>query len=202
MFLTRLISGIVLLALAILTISLNGPVLFVTLLVVSLIGMLELYRAVGIRRKRENILTIVCYAGATAYYILMYAGMSSYYLAAIALVMTAILFVYVFSFPKYHAEDIMAAFFGVVYVAVCLSFIFQTRNLPDGQWLVWLIFLCSWGCDTMAYCTGRLQHHKMQYLHLSIQLLQVGHTHSYLRYTYASLAERYTCDRSAPCRRS
>jgi len=162
MFLTRLISGIVLLALAILTISLNGPVLFVTLLVVSLIGMLELYRAVGIRRKRENILTIVCYAGATAYYILMYAGMSSYYLAAIALVMTAILFVYVFSFPKYHAEDIMAAFFGVVYVAVCLSFIFQTRNLPDGQWLVWLIFLCSWGCDTMAYCTGRLfGRHKM-----------------------------------------
>jgi len=56
----------------------------------------------------------------------------------------------------------MAAFFGVVYVAVCLSFIYQTRELPDGRWHVWLILLCSWGCDTCAYCVGRLfGRHKM-----------------------------------------
>jgi len=47
-------------------------------------------------------------------------------------------------------------------VAVMLSYIFQTRNLQDGAFLVWLIFLCSWGCDTCAYCVGMLfGKHKM-----------------------------------------
>ena len=56
----------------------------------------------------------------------------------------------------------MGAFFGVVYVSVMLSYIYQTRNLPDGAYLVWLIFLCSWGCDTCAYCVGMLiGKHKM-----------------------------------------
>ena len=56
----------------------------------------------------------------------------------------------------------MATFFGVVYVAVMLSFILLTRNLENGKFIVWLIFLCSWGCDTCAYCVGMLiGKHKM-----------------------------------------
>ena len=61
-----------------------------------------------------------------------------------------------------NADQVMAAFFGVVYVAVMLSFILLTRNLADGKFIVWLIFLCSWGCDTCAYCVGMLiGKHKM-----------------------------------------
>ena len=56
----------------------------------------------------------------------------------------------------------MTAFFGMVYVGVMLSYIYQTRVLPGGAFLVWLIFLCSWGCDTCAYCVGVLiGKHKM-----------------------------------------
>lgn len=56
----------------------------------------------------------------------------------------------------------MAAFFGFFYVAVMLSFIYQTRMLDAGKYLVWLIFLCSWGSDTCAYCVGVLfGKHKM-----------------------------------------
>ena len=33
---------------------------------------------------------------------------------------------------------------------------------PDGKYLVWLILLSSWGCDTFAYCAGKLfGKHKM-----------------------------------------
>ena len=28
--------------------------------------------------------------------------------------------------------------------------------MPDGKYLVWLIVLSSWGCDTCAYCAGML----------------------------------------------
>ena len=56
----------------------------------------------------------------------------------------------------------MAAFFGVFYVAVMLSFIYQTRILPGGAFTVWLVFICAWGCDTCAYCVGMLiGRHKM-----------------------------------------
>ncbi len=162
MFVTRLISGIVLLAVMIGTISLNGPVLFALLLVISLIGMFELYRATGIRKDQENLMTIASYAGAVAFYVLVWFGLKDYYLPVLVAGMIAILFVYVFTYPKYHADQAMTAFFGIVYVAVCLSFIYQTRNLPDGQFVVWLIFTCSWGCDTMAYVTGMLfGKHKM-----------------------------------------
>lgn len=56
----------------------------------------------------------------------------------------------------------MATLFGVIYVAVMLSYIFKTRNLEGGAWLVGLIFLSSWGSDTCAYCVGMLfGKHKM-----------------------------------------
>ena len=43
-----------------------------------------------------------------------------------------------------------------------LSYVYQTRMLPGGAYIVWLIFLCSWGCDTCAYCVGMLiGKHKM-----------------------------------------
>ena len=50
----------------------------------------------------------------------------------------------------------MTVFFGVFYVAVMLSYVYQTRMLEDGAVAVWLIFLSSWGCDTCAYCAGKL----------------------------------------------
>jgi len=56
----------------------------------------------------------------------------------------------------------LAVFFGVFYVAVMLSYVYQTRMLTAGAYIVWLIFLCSWGCDTCAYCVGMLiGKHKM-----------------------------------------
>lgn len=109
-----------------------------------------------------TVLELVGYLGAVLYYIAMKADFGNYGTMAIIISMILILFVYVFGYPKYHAEQVMAAFFGVVYVAVMLSFIYLTRSLPDGKFLVWLIFLCSWGCDTCAYCAGMLiGKHKM-----------------------------------------
>ena len=65
-----------------------------------------------------------------------------------------------FTFPKYRTEEIAEAFLGFVYVPVLLSFIWQTRMLSiDGEstsLIYFLIFICSWGCDTCAYAVGML----------------------------------------------
>ena len=162
MFKTRLISGILLVIAALLTIISGGYVLFFTLLCISLIGMQELYKAMGVHGESTELLEIIGYLGAILYYVSLLLGFESYGLMTVLVSLILLMFVYVFTYPKYNAHQIMSAFFGVVYVAVMLSFIFLTRNLPEGKFIVWLIFLCSWGCDTCAYCVGMLiGKHKM-----------------------------------------
>ncbi len=162
MFKTRLLSGILLVAIALLTICSGSYVLFFTLLGVSLIGMQELYKAMGVHQEKINLLEITGFVGAVVYYAAMLLDFERYAMMAVIFALVMIMFVYVFRYPVYKADQVMATFFGIIYVAVMLSFIYLTRNLPDGKFIVWLIFLCSWGCDTCAYCVGVLiGKHKM-----------------------------------------
>ena len=162
MFKTRLLSGIVLVLVALLTICSGGTVLYMTVLCLSLIGAGELFRVMKVREDKWNLLEITGYAGVVIFYLSLLLHDPMYQMLALILDLVLLMAVYVFTYPKYNANQVMPAFFGVVYVAVMLSFIYLTRNLPDGKFLVWLIFLCSWGCDTCAYCVGMLiGKHKM-----------------------------------------
>ena len=162
MFKTRLLSGILLVIIALATIISGGYVLFFTLLAVSLIGMRELYKAMKVQDEKANLLVYVGYAGAAIYYVAVLLDFGRYGTLAIIFGLVLIMFVYVFTYPEFEAKQVMPAMFGIVYVAVMLSFIYLTRALPGGKFHVWLIFLCSWGCDTCAYCVGMLiGKHKM-----------------------------------------
>lgn len=75
---------------------------------------------------------------------------------------TAMMSVYVFGFPKYHADQVMDAYFALIYAPVMLSFVLLTRQLDDGIYLVWMIFISSWISDTFAYLAGvMLGRHKL-----------------------------------------
>ena len=162
MFKTRLLSGIVLVALLLLTIIPGGYLLFFPLMGISLIGMKELYRAMKVYKEGDHGLEIAGYLCAVLYYGAILAGFERYGMAAVLATLIVLMSVYVFTYPKYRATQVMAAFFGFIYVAVMLSFIYLSRSLTGGIFHVWLIFLCSWGCDTFAYCVGMLiGKHKM-----------------------------------------
>ena len=162
MFKTRLLSGIVLVIIALATIIPGGIVLFATLAAISLIGMQELYKAMRVHENQAGSLEIMGYAGAMVYYLTLLLDREEFSLIAILFALVLIMSVYVFTYPKYNADQIMAAMFGVIYVAVMLSYIYKTRNLEGGAWLVGLIFISSWGSDTCAYCVGMLiGKHKM-----------------------------------------
>lgn len=172
MFKTRLISGIVLVVIALLTIGMGGWVLFGTLLVISLIGADELLKAMKVHDGKINTLCLAGFGGVLLYYLGMgvsKAGLiekaeiaAGIPMMMVILALVIIMFVYVFNYPKYHANQIMAAFFAVIYVGVMLSYIYQARMLEGGKFHVWLIFLSSWGADTCAYCVGMLfGKHKM-----------------------------------------
>ncbi len=163
MFKTRLLSGIVLVIVAVAAIAAGGPLLFAVLLCISLIGMEELYRAMDVHQKELGLLETAGILGTMAYYTALFFEKGAEISMMILLfTLVLIMAVYVFTYPKYRAEQVMAAMFGVLYVAVMLSYIYKTRNLEGGAWLVGLIFLSSWGSDTCAYCVGRLiGKHKM-----------------------------------------
>ena len=151
MFKTRLLSGILLVIIALVTIITGGDVLFGTILLISLIGMTEIYKVLEIEKKA---LGFVGYAAAIAYFALIRFGWTEWVTALGIGFLILIMAVYVFTYPKFRSEHVTLAFFGLFYVAFMLSYVYQIRMLEQGAYLVWLVFLCSWGCDTSAYCVG------------------------------------------------
>ena len=153
MFKTRLLSGIVLVIILIATVGTGGGLLFGFLALISLIGLSELYKVVDVQSK---VLGFTGYLAAVVYYGILYTGQMQYVTFLTIVFLVVLMAVYVFSFPVFKAEQVMTVFFGVFYVAVMLSYVYQTRMLDDGAVAVWLIFLSSWGCDTCAYCVPKL----------------------------------------------
>lgn len=159
MFKTRLLSGIVLVIFALVFIISGGSVLLFSTLAISCIGMFELYRVYKVE------LSLLAFAGyLTA--ILFYLNLKWSFIPDILMLvlgfLIVLMFLYVFSYPKYQADQVMAVFFGMFYVAAMLSYVYRIRTLDRGVYLAFLVFFCSWGCDTCAYCVGMLiGKHKM-----------------------------------------
>lgn len=159
MFWTRLASGVVLVIIALAAFILGGPVLAGILIVISLIAFMELAKATGILENGQkwNGFTVAGILGVTVYYGLVYfVGNPTWELMVMIVMLMATMLVYVVKFPKYRSEQAFATFFAFVYAPVMFSFMYQTRALEYGQYIVWLILISSWGCDTCAYVVGML----------------------------------------------
>lgn len=153
MFKTRLLSGMILLAITITLVVLGGNILFAVLLVISMIGLYELYRIIQVEKMALGILG---YLAGLTYYLLIYNDLAGYQMMLFIAFLLLLMTVYVLGFPKYTIEQIAITFFGLFYVCIMLSFIYQVRSLTGGAWIVWLIFIGAWGSDTCAYCIGVL----------------------------------------------
>lgn len=70
--------------------------------------------------------------------------------------------IYVLTFPRYKAKQVIGAVFAFLYIPVMIGCIYRSRFLPGGKFVYALIFFCSWICDTGAWFFGRmLGRHKM-----------------------------------------
>ncbi len=159
MFWTRLASGVVLLILAIGAISLGGIPLAILLWAVSMTAFRELTKALKCTgdEKKPNGLELAGLAGVTCYYLLVYfSGEHTWLMMCLVGVFLAVMFVYVMFFPKYSAVQVMAVVFSFIYAPVLLAFVYLTRMYDKGIYMVWLILVSSWGCDTCAYVVGKL----------------------------------------------
>ena len=129
MFITRLLSGIALVAILLATGILGGNILWGFCLAISLIGLYEFYKVF----KMEKTLGIVGYGVAIVYYLslLLYQGtVNSGLFLTMGFVAAAV--VYVLKYPKYRTEHLLASVFSLLYLPVMLSYIYQIRISEDG----------------------------------------------------------------------
>lgn len=172
MFRTRLLSGILLVAIALAVFIAGGSLLALVIFFISVIAYQELTAACKVRGEEmtPSPPVIVGLAMTLVYYAVIGLALARditlVYTAIVIVIIAAFLaflFVYVFTFPKHHANQIMSAMFSFLYGPVMLSFLYLLREgFEDGIYLIWFVFLASWGSDTCAYCVGVLiGKHKM-----------------------------------------
>ncbi|MGN0298385.1 MAG: phosphatidate cytidylyltransferase [Lachnospiraceae bacterium] len=153
MFVPRLISGIFLVLFVIGTVWVGDSVLLLAVGSISLIGMFELYRVFGIEKRASG---MIGYLAAIFYFLILEFDKFELVIALMIVFFMLEMAVYVFEFQKITSEQTMASFFGLIYLAFMLSYIYKTRMESDGIYMTYMIFISAWGCDTFAYCTGML----------------------------------------------
>lgn len=160
MFITRLLSGIVLLAAAALLFVVGDIWLIIALGILSLVGVYELFRIWEMEKHPLAIVTYVATVGCYAMFIDYPFNLGLHEIMPI-IALLALLSVYVIRYPKDHINQVAKSIFALIYVPVMMSFVYLLREYEMGEWLIWLVLISSWGADTCAYCVGKLigKHH-------------------------------------------
>ncbi len=159
MFKTRLLSGIVLVLLAVAVLYQGGYTTAVAVLLLSIGGLFELLR---IYKLHNTSMGILAYLITIIYYGLLIFNQTEFIIPLMVLFVLLVLSMYVITFPRYKDVDAMATIMSFFYVVVTMSYVYQIRELTYGGALVVMIFICSWGNDTCAYCVGvTMGKHKM-----------------------------------------
>ncbi|MBU3092265.1 phosphatidate cytidylyltransferase [Clostridium sp. CM028] len=145
--------GALMLAPLIIFLILGGEYLKYSVMVLSLFGMYEFYKVS--RKKHYKPIGIIGYILCIVYYLNMSKDFSASFNVYILIVTILLLLCIPVIYTKYNFVDVALTIFGFLYVAVFFSFIVFINNKTYGQYLVWIIFICSWVCDTSAYYCGR-----------------------------------------------
>lgn len=167
--LQRTISGVGIAVVLFVSVYFSDIPFGVLLLLCSLIAVYELSKAVGIHAKAGlvNALEVVMYIATVVIYSLVYvcdySDIDKWTLYVLLATLLALMSVYVFTFPKYHCNQVMAAMAIVIYAPLLLSFGYRIRAYAEYQLpMTALIFIIACGSDVFAYFVGTfLGKHKL-----------------------------------------
>ena len=142
--------GALVMAPFVILIFLGGLFLKGLVIALSVLGLYEFYKTVKV--KKYNPISIIGYILLVLYYI---TNNKFEALSVIIILATFVLLCIPILDLKYNFIDMSLTLLGFIYVGVFFSFIYLVNDKPYGNYLIWLIFLSSWLCDTTAYYTGR-----------------------------------------------
>jgi phosphatidate cytidylyltransferase len=159
---TRIISGLVGMALLIAVLYLGSIVLGVVVSIIAAIGLYEFYNSVS-QVKNIHPIKLVGYFSIIPLLIIGLQKTGAFHLdtgiltgLSVCLLIFATMAVIVFGHKKFSIIDACVTAFGIAYIPFLMSFIILIRNMDHGVILIWLIFIGAWGTDTLAYTFGRL----------------------------------------------
>ncbi|MEG0772308.1 phosphatidate cytidylyltransferase [Clostridium sp.] len=132
---------------------LGGYYLKFLILILSIFGIYEFYKTS--RECGFNPISIMGYGLCIFYYINLGPNFNITYQSFTLIGAIFILMIIPVLNTKYNFIDISLTILGYLYVAIFFSFIVLVNLKSYGNFLVWLIFISSWGCDTLAYYFGR-----------------------------------------------
>ncbi|MBP5555383.1 MAG: phosphatidate cytidylyltransferase [Lachnospiraceae bacterium] len=169
MFVKRLLSGVVIVTVMGIAFAFGGYLLSVLLMLISIIGYFELVKALCSETEKRSVngpdlIAVICII---LYYMAVnFTSDATYLIIGIGGFMVLELVWFVVKFPLYSSDRIVRTVFSVIYCPIMLSFIYMIRELEGREFLVWMVLISSWGCDTLAYCAGSLfgKHHPFKEL--------------------------------------
>lgn len=148
--LVRIISAVVAIPLLLFFIIVGGVPLKCAVLVLSLIGMYELYKAVSGRIKAVH---LVGFLLELFYFVSWFKQVDTTMITAVLSIATIIiLFILVVCHKTNNINDGAVTLFGFFYLSVLLSLICPIRD--NSIYLVWLPFIFAFVSDTGAYFIG------------------------------------------------
>lgn len=137
MFKTRLLSGIVLVILALFLIISGHEILLFATLAISCIGMFELYR---VFKMEKTVLAGVGYLAAIVYFCNLQWKFLPDLMILFMAFLILLMFVFVFAYPKFHADQVMAAFLDSFMWRSCFLMYIRSVRLREGYILPFLYF--------------------------------------------------------------
>ncbi len=147
---TRVITAVLGIPFAIAVLLTGGWSLSITMLVLSIIGLYELF---GVIRRQHRPIAIFGYISIILYYIFL-EHIKDYLIIFLSIIIVGLLTTMVIKYPKYNIIDISLTFFSIFYTGILFSLVVLTRQSAEGLFWVWLIPISSWGSDSFAYFTG------------------------------------------------
>lgn len=147
----RLIGGVIVGLITLITLFSGGIVSAVILTLVSLAGIREILKVYSLDKSPFAVFN---YLATILWYVFIYLGKTQFLLPVLLIGLLFILAIYVITFPKYKDRDMMRAYFAFVYVAVLLSFVLQIRAMEAGLLLAFFVLISSWINDIFAYFVG------------------------------------------------
>jgi phosphatidate cytidylyltransferase len=169
MFVKRLLSGVVIITVMGIAFAFGGYLLSALLMLISIVGYFELVKALCSETEKRSVngpdlIAVICII---LYYMAVnFTSDATYLIIGIGGFMVLELVWFVIKFPMYSSDRIVRTVFSVIYCPIMLSFIYMIRELEGREFLVWMVLISSWGCDTLAYCAGSLfgKHHPFKEL--------------------------------------
>lgn len=146
--------GAAILSPLIIVLFLGGMYLKVLIAILSLMGIYEFYKVSKV--KGINPISSIAYILSILYYALIINGNVDFQKIFLITVFTLFIMMCIpVMCEKYNFIDVSVTLLGFFYVTIFFSFIVFVDNKSYGDYLIWVIFISSWLCDTCAYYSGK-----------------------------------------------